>query len=273
MADLTGDFGGLFRPLLWEHILLVGVVFVAARLLAFAVRWGLRRAAESAGAHLRLSILRLIPLFRLAIGIGAVVVAVPIVIEPSLRNVAALVAALSLALAFTLKDYGSSLVAGLVTVLEGTYQPGDWIEVDGSYGEVKAVDARAVRLVTADDTEIIIPHQVVWTHKVANATSGARGLLCVTSFYLEANHDAAAASKALSEVASSSSYRRGESQVTVVMQEEPWGTHYRLKAYVKESREQFAFITDLTIRGKDALRRMGVRFAQAPFAETRSPMS
>jgi len=48
-------------------------------------------------------------------------------------------------------------VAGLVTVLENTYQPGDWIEVDGAYGEVKSMAGRAIHLVTADDTEVIIP--------------------------------------------------------------------------------------------------------------------
>jgi len=35
---------------------------------------------------------------------------------------------------------------------------------------------------------------------------------------------------------------------------------------VKESREQFDFITDLTIRGKEALRALDVRFAQAPYS-------
>ena len=54
----------------------------------------------------------------------------------------------------------------------------------------------------------------------------------------------------------------------MIVAEKPWGTHYRLKAYVHESREQFLFLTDLTIRGKAALRSMGMRFAQAPYAET-----
>jgi small conductance mechanosensitive channel len=55
--------------------------------------------------------------------------------------------------------------------------------------------------------------------------------------------------------------------VKVVATETPWGTRYKLKAYVSESREQFAMITDLTIRGKERLRTMGVTFAQAPYAE------
>lgn len=57
--------------------------------------------------------------------------------------------------------------------------------------------------------------------------------------------------------------------MTVIVLEKPWGTQYRLKAYVKESRDQFLFITDLTIRGKEALRAMGIRFAQVPYAETK----
>ena len=267
MNDNT-EAWGFFRPLTWQHVLLVLAVFLAAKLLSGGVRWLLQHAAERVRPRLRLSILRLIPLARLALGTAAVVVAVPILVEPTLRNVVTLVASIGLALAFALKDYASSLVAGLAAVLEHTYQPGDWIEVDGSYGEVKAIDSRAVRIVTADDTEVIVPHSKLWSTRVANATSGSRSLLCVADFYLHPDHDAAAAQRRLTEVAEGSSYRKPDTPVTVIVHEKPWGTHYKLKAYVKESREQFDFITDLTIRGKAALRALGIRFAQAPYAET-----
>ena len=265
-----GEAWGFFRPLLWEHVLLVLVVFLVANLLSSGARWLLQQAAERARPRLRLSILRVIPLARLLLGTAAVVIAVPILIEPTLRNVVTLVASVGLALAFALKDYASSVVAGLVTVLENAYQPGDWIEMDGRYGEVKCINARAVRIVTADDTEVIIPHSKLWSSRVSNATSGNRSLLCVTDFYLHAEHDAAAAQRRLSAIAEGSPYRKPDTPVTVFVHEQPWGTHYRLKAYVKESREQFDCITDLTIRGKEALRAMGIRFAQAPFAETRA---
>lgn len=260
---------GFFRPLTWQHVLLVLAVFLAAKLLSGGVRWLLQHSAERVRPRLRLSMLRLIPLSRLTFGIVAVVVAVPILVEPTLRNVVTLVASVGLGLAFALKDYASSLVAGLATVLENAYQPGDWIEVDGIYGEVKSIDARAVRIVTADDTEVVVPHSKLWSTRVSNATSGNRSLLCVAAFYLHPDHDAAAAQRRLTDVAVGSSYRKADSPVTVTVQEKPWGTHYRLKAYVKESREQFGFITDLTIRGKEALRAMGIRFAQAPYAETK----
>ena len=258
------DAWGLLRRLTWEHVLLVLAIFLAARLLSFAVRWALRYTAEKAPPRWRLSILRAMPIARLLIGAGAVVVAVPILVEPTFRNVAALVATVGLALAFALKDYASSLVAGLATVLENTYQPGDWIEVGGIYGEVKSIALRAVRIVTPDDTEVSIPHSLLWSSSVSNASSGSRSLLCVAEFYLHPDHDAVVARRRLADVAETSSYRKPETPVTVIVSEKPWGTQYRLKAYVKESRDQFLFITDLTIRGKEALRAMGIRFAQVP---------
>ncbi len=187
--------------------------------------------------------------------------------HPPDRPVAVL-ASVGLALAFALKDYGSSLVAGLVTVLENAYQPGDWIELGGVYGEVKSIELRATRIVTADDTEVIVPNSRTWLGNVANATSGRRSLLCVAGFYLHPDHDAAEVRVQLTQIAETSPYRKSETPVSVIVMEKPWGTEYRLKAYVKESREQFHFITDLTVRGKVALRAMGIRFAQAPYAAT-----
>jgi hypothetical protein len=49
--------------------------------------------------------------------------------------------------------------------------------------------------------------------------------------------------------------------VAVMLKEKVWGTHYRIKAYPVDGRDEFAYISDLTIRGKEALRKRGVRFA------------
>jgi hypothetical protein len=50
----------------------------------------------------------------------------------------------------------------------------------------------------------------------------------------------------------------------VIVTEKPWGTHYRLKAYPVDSAQQFQFVSDLTVRGKAALSRLGVEFAAVP---------
>src|SRR5258708_34194135 len=193
----------LVEKLGWRDVLIIAAVLILARLRIRAMRWTLRRVAENAQPRRRLTILRISPILRLLIRAAAIVVIVPLLVEPTVPNILALSAGLGLALAYALKDYGSSVVAGLVTVLENTYQPGDWIEVDGAYGEGKSMAGRAVHLVTADDTEGIIPHSRLWSASVFNSTSGSRILRCMANFYLHPHHDASAARERLTEVASS----------------------------------------------------------------------
>lgn len=253
------------RHMNWADVLYVISALILARLLILAAQTILRGAAERVRPRMRLGILRIVPITRLVIGISAFAVIIPHVVEPTFQNIATLIASLGLALAFALKDYGSSLVAGLVTVLENTYQPGDWIEVAGTYGEVKSISLRAVHLVTADDSEVIVPHARIWSESVHNATSGSRSLLCVTDFYLHPDHDAAAARSMFEKIADASSFRKLETPVTVIVLEKPWGTHYRVKCYARESREQFLLISDISVRGKTALRDGQMRFAPAAY--------
>jgi small-conductance mechanosensitive channel len=266
--DQAGHQLGFLRELTWGHILLVAAVLVTCRLLIVAMRRIVRSAAEGAPSHRRLLIWRLAPLFRLLIWLGGIAIIIPLLVEPTFEDIVALLATVGLALAFALKDYMSCLIAGIVTIAENTYQPGDWIEIDGTYGEVTSIGTRAVHIVTADDTEVIIPHARLWSSSVFNASSGNQSLLCVTDFYLHADHDGIAVRAALTEIGEASPYRKPETPVKVVAAEMPWGTRYKIKAYVAESREQFAMITDLTIRGKERLRAMGTAFANANYAET-----
>ena len=53
----------------------------------------------------------------------------------------------------------------------------------------------------------------------------------------------------------------------MVVKEKPWGTHYQVKAYVRESRDQVSISSDLTVRGKAVLLGMGIKAARVPVAE------
>jgi small-conductance mechanosensitive channel len=268
--DSAGHHLGILRALTWHHILLFAVVLFGCRILILAVRRIVRTTAEGAPSHRRLLIMRVAPLARLLIWIAGIAIIVPLLVEPNFEDVVALLATVGLAVGFAIKDYVSCLIAGVVTIIENTYQPGDWIEIDGAYGEVATIGARAVHIVTADDTEVIIPHSRLWSAKIFNASSGNRSLLCVTNFYLDADHDGTAVRRALLEIAGESGQRKPDSSVKVMATEKPWGTHYKVKAYVADSREQFAMMTDLTIRGKAQLRAMGIPFARVAFVEAGS---
>lgn len=211
-------------------------------------------------------VLALIPALRLLILIGAGLLIVPILIEPSLQNMVAVLGAVGLAIGFALKDYASSLIAGVVSTVELAYRPGDWIEISGVYGEVKRVGMRTVQIVTPDDNLVSIPHLKLWNEPVHNANNGGPSLQCVANFYLDPDHDAGLVCQALRDVTLTSPYLQLDQPVAVVAQERPWGTHYRVRAYPVHPSHQFRFVTDLTVRGKAALRRLGIHAGAAPTA-------
>ncbi|MGR9044861.1 MAG: mechanosensitive ion channel family protein [Gammaproteobacteria bacterium] len=221
--------------------------------------------AEQFSGHKRLYILAAVPVFRLLFIIVATVMIIPRIVEPTMENLVALLGTVGVALGFAFKDYVSSLAAGIVTLYEMPYRVGDWIKVEDAYGEVKEIGMRAVEIVTPDDTVVTIPHLKLWTTHIYNSNDGSRYLMCVTDFYLHPRHSANQVKACLLEVVLTSVYLQFEKPVTVLIQEKPWGTHYRIKAYPIETRDQFVFITDLTVRGKAALTELGVEFAAMPF--------
>ena len=207
-----------------------------------------------------------IPLLRLIIILIALVLIVPVVIEPTRENVLALVGASALAIGFAIKDYISCLIAGIIFMFERPYRVGDWIEIGGTYGEVVHLGLRAVLIRTIDANDITIPHSTLWHDQLSNATSGAHDLLCVAIFYVHPDHDNALARQALFDVAMTSVYLHLDRPIVVVMKNLPFGLYYRLKAYPMEAREQFKFIADLTERGQFALQEMGLKMVAAPAA-------
>ena len=96
--------GGILKRLLLHDVLLVLCVLLLAKLVTLVVQWLVRQLAEKVPSRFRLAILRTVPLIRLLIGIGAIVIIVPILIEPTFQNIVTLLASVSLTLAFALKD-------------------------------------------------------------------------------------------------------------------------------------------------------------------------
>jgi len=88
----------------------------------------------------------------------------------------------------------------------------------------------------------------------------------VADFYLHPRHDAAFVRQKLNDVALTSPYLNLKRPIAVIVAERPWGTHYRLKAYPVEARDQFAFTTELAIRAKSALAKLGVEPATVPMS-------
>ena len=215
---------------------------------------------------MRLYVLGAVPILRLLLLAIAIVLIVPLVINPTMQNLVVIFGAAGVAIGFAFKDYVSSLIAGIIAVTERPYRPGDWVKINEAYGEVQSVGLRSIRIVTPDDTVVTIPHLKLWDTNIYNSNDASPTLLCVADFFLEPRHDAALVRRTLRDVALTSAYLQLERPIAVIVAEKPWATHYRLKAYPVDARDQFQFTSDLTVRGKDALQRLGVTAACAVLA-------
>lgn len=258
--QITGIFGNLNEAAIISVILIIAS---AIALIIFAQKFFSWLAAKMSGRY-RLYTLASVPVLRFLIIILAVVMIIPRIIEPTFENLVAVLGALGLALGFAFKDYVSSLIAGVVTLYEIPYRVGDWIEIDGAYGEVKSINMRTVEIVTPGDTVVVIPHIKLWDRLIFNANDGTPNLQCSADFYLHPRHDGSRVRNALTDVALTSPFLKLENPVKVIAKEEPWGTRYRIRAYPIYPKDQFEFVSDLTIRGKAALSKLDVEFPSIP---------
>lgn len=264
MSENERQLVRLVRDLDWTSAFEIALIILAAWLLTTGAQRAIPWFASRVRAPLRMKILPWIPVVRFLILLAAIALIIPVLIRPTLENMVAILGALALAIGFAFKDYLSNVVAGIVAIAERTYRPGDWVRIDGAYGEVTSVGLRSVSIVTPDDTVAFIPHAKLWSGNVFNDNAGRRDLLCVADFFLHPDHDAAAVRQYLADVALSSPYLNLRRSVCVVLADEPWGTHYRLKAYPIDGRYQFEFVSDLTVRARSLFAHLGAVPVTAP---------
>lgn len=241
----------------------IGLILVGTSLVVLIARTLLPYLAERGPNRMRLYLLGAVPVIRLLMLVVAILWVIPIIFNVTLQNFLVISGALGVAIGFAFKDYASSVIAGVVAIFERPYRPGDWVRIGDDYGEVRSVGMRALEICTPADDIIHIPHGKLWESSISNSNDGARTLMCVTSFYLRPDHEAARVRSALRDVALTSAYLEYGKPVVVMLAETPLGTHYQLKAYPFDMRDQFHFISDLTMRGKLAIAEVGAIETQA----------
>lgn len=250
----------IFRNLNEIPFFYIVFIILAALLLNSIVKRALPAVANILPPRFNHYLLPMIPVVRLLVSLSAFFLLIPTVVRPSVQNFIAIFGSIGLTLGFAFKDFASSIIAGIVAIYEKPYRVGDRVKINDIYGEVESINLRSLRITTPDDDIVTIPHSCIWNGSVHNANDGEREQQCVANFYLAPEHDASKASQLLYDVAISSPYTQFSRPVKVVLAEQPWGTHYKIRAYPVDGRSEFAYISNLTIRGKKALSDAGIDF-------------
>ncbi len=98
------------------------LIVVSAWLLIEVIQRVIPWLAERLPGRMRHYLLPVAPVLRILIIIVATLWLIPEVINPSLQNIWAILAAVSLAIGFAFKDYVSSILAGVVVLVERPYR-------------------------------------------------------------------------------------------------------------------------------------------------------
>lgn len=220
--------------------------------------------SEKVARRNRLRTKQLVPLIRGLILLCAGIYLLTLFVKFTQPNFIALTGAIVVALGFAFKDYASSVVAGIMNLVERPFRMGDRIQIGEHYGEVIDYGLRGLQLQTPDDNAVTIPHSATWTEPISNSNSGQLEAQVVTDFYFAHEADINLAVEILYQAAYSSRYTQLKLPVVVIVSEHPWATKLKLKSYPMDARNEFVYKTDLVLRIKEACARQRLAYPQMP---------
>ena len=238
-------------------LLIIVVIVVASRLLTRGLdqlggRFADKRLAiQQAGSFLRFGIY-------LIGGLGAA----GMIFQLTREVMLAIGGTAAVSIGFAMKDLVASVVAGLIILMDKPFQVGDRVTFEGTYGEVRHIGLRSVRLVTLDDTQITIPNNKFLTEAVASGNAGKVHMMIQVDFLIGIDQDISRAKRVVEEALTSSRYIHlklpWSVQVTSVTQDGYLAVRLRAKAYVLDVKFEKAFESDITERVLEGFRDHGV---------------
>jgi small-conductance mechanosensitive channel len=154
---------------IWK-IFLVGLLIAGAWALLKWTRTFVER-LEKGNPRLRFLLQQIQPPFRIAIWFVTILAAADI-LAPSQEAFLALLGSAALAIGLGLQDLLKSLIGGLVIVVDRPFQIGDRIKLGDTYGEVKHIGLRSVKIQQSNGMLVTVPNSEAITRFIYNANGG-----------------------------------------------------------------------------------------------------
>jgi len=184
------------------------------------------------------------------------------VLEPPKELLLALGGGAAVAIGLSLKDLVASLFAGMILLFDRPFQVGDRVQFGDTYGEIKSIGLRAVRLQTLDDSLVTIPNSRFITDVVSSGNAGALDMMIVMPFHFSLDVNLRQVRDILYEIVVTSRFVYLKKPVSIVASEVTFGGVLALqltaKAYVIDVQYEKAFQTDVVMRATQIFKEHGI---------------
>lgn len=210
----------------------------------------------------RLFLLQVESVFSFTIYVGGGVYIFFSIMAPTREIMIALGGTLAVAGGFALKDLAGSIIAGLILLFDRPFQVGDRVKFQDTYGEIKSIGLRAVRLVTLDDSLVTIPNSKFIAEWVSSGNSGSLDMMIEIYFYVQPKENLEIIKKDVYEVVCTSQFAYLEKPVHIVLEESSIARKLAIKitvkAYVIDVKYEEDFKTDIVTRVSRVFHEKGI---------------
>lgn len=258
------------------YVLRDGVTFAGMRVslgtivtfaLVFGVIYGLSRVLQSLLRNSVLPRTRMDAGGRNAVlaGVGYVGFFIAVVAAVSstgidLTSLAVVAGALSVGIGFGLQNIVSNFVSGIILLVERPIKEGDWIEVGGFAGYVRAISVRSTEIETFDRASVILPNSDLIAGSVLNRThSGMSGRIQVP-VAVDMDSDVRLVERILSEIAETHPLVLPEPQPRVLLMEiGPDALLFEIRCWLRDVNFSLSARSDMNFDIVERLNKAGIR--------------
>jgi MscS family membrane protein len=198
----------------------------------------------------RITIKSLIPVVRIIIWVILISAIIKGIFNPPIETIITVGASIGIALGLAAQDLLKNVFGGLALLFDRPFQVGDKIEAGDHYGEVIEIGLRTTRMVTGDDSVVILPNAELINVSVLNSNYGKIYCQVTADIFLPINIDVEKVRKIAEEAARVSRYVYLQMPVVALFKneinEQRSYLKMELKAYVMDIRYELKFKSDMT---------------------------
>lgn len=233
-----------FSKVLWT-LLFFALAYIFIALFTKALEFFAEKSARA-----RIPIKGLVPIMRIALWTAFIIIIIKVIYNPPKEMLLTALASVAIAVGFATQDLLKNIFGGIMLLFDRPFKVGDKIKVGENYGEVINIGLRATRIVTPNDSMVVVPNMELMNTSVSNSNSGELYCQVIAEIMLPIDAPMDKIRKIAIEAAQVSRYVYLNEPIVVLfsnkMNENRSYLEMKLKAYVMDIRYEFKFKSDMT---------------------------